>query len=63
MDICNLDRIKYDFVGSFENFSADVKSVVDRFGGEHMEMFTAGKESHFTNADSKLASLYDQVSE
>ncbi|GJP33706.1 hypothetical protein CLOM_g18228 [Closterium sp. NIES-68] len=59
-DICFMDKIKYDFVGRFENLEEDAKYVVNRFGGDHLDIFNFGVNAHFTNADSKLAKKYDK---
>ncbi|CAI5481047.1 unnamed protein product [Closterium sp. Yama58-4] len=59
-DICALSSIKYDFVGRFEHLEEDVKTVVDRFGGEHLDVFRFGKGAHFTDTDRRLAKLYDK---
>lgn len=63
VDICNLASIKYDFVGYFERMETDVKKVVDRFGGEHLDIFNFGINAHFTNTDKRLARLYTKVSQ
>ncbi|CAI7920566.1 unnamed protein product [Closterium sp. NIES-54] len=60
-DICALGSIKYDFVGRFERLEEDVKTVVDRFGGEHLDVFRFGKGAHFTDTDRRLTKLYDKV--
>ena len=61
VDICNLASIKYDYIGYFERMAEDVKTVVDRFGGQHIDIFNFGINAHFTNTDKKLARLYDKV--
>ncbi|CAI5534712.1 unnamed protein product [Closterium sp. Naga37s-1] len=60
-DICALGSIKYDFVGRFERLEEDVKTVVDRFGGEHLDVFRFGKGAHFTDTDRRLTKLYDKA--
>ena len=61
VDICSLASIKYDYIGYFEHMAEDVKTVVDRFGGQHIDIFNFGINAHFTNTDKKLAKLYDKV--
>ncbi|GJP43484.1 hypothetical protein CLOM_g2938 [Closterium sp. NIES-68] len=59
-DICALGAMKYDFVGRFERMEEDVKVVVDKFGGKHLDVFKFGKGAHFTDTDRRLAKLYDK---
>ncbi|CAI7834837.1 unnamed protein product [Closterium sp. NIES-53] len=59
-DICFMDKIKYDFVGRFENLEEDAKYVVNRFGGDHLDIFNFGVNAHQTRADKKLAKKYDK---
>ncbi|CAI5499235.1 unnamed protein product [Closterium sp. Naga37s-1] len=59
-DICFMDKIKYDFVGRFENLEEDAKYVVNRFGGDHLDIFNFGVNAHQTRADEKLAKKYDK---
>ncbi|CAI5466488.1 unnamed protein product [Closterium sp. Yama58-4] len=59
-DICFMDKIKYDFVGRFENLEEDAKYVVNRFGGDHLDIFNFGVNAHQTRADTKLAKKYDK---
>ncbi|CAI5481554.1 unnamed protein product [Closterium sp. Yama58-4] len=59
-DICFMDKIKYDFVGRFESLEEDAKYVVNRFGGDHLDIFNFGVNAHQTRADTKLAKKYDK---
>ncbi|CAI5504359.1 unnamed protein product, partial [Closterium sp. Naga37s-1] len=59
-DVCALGLIKYDFVGRFENLEKDAKYVVNRFGGDHLDIFNFGINAHQTRADEKLVKMYDK---
>ncbi|GJP86035.1 hypothetical protein CLOP_g16102 [Closterium sp. NIES-67] len=58
VDVCFMQMIKYDFVGRFENLEEDAKYVVNRFGGDHLDIFNFGVNAHQTKADSKLVKKY-----
>ncbi|GJP42547.1 hypothetical protein CLOM_g2100 [Closterium sp. NIES-68] len=45
-DICNLNGIKYDYVGRFERFKADAQRMAGEFGGQHMDVFEIDRSSH-----------------
>eukprot|EP00475_Leptophrys_vorax_P010821 TRINITY_DN17391_c1_g2_i1.p1 TRINITY_DN17391_c1_g2~~TRINITY_DN17391_c1_g2_i1.p1 ORF type:complete len:342 (+),score=19.17 TRINITY_DN17391_c1_g2_i1:3-1028(+) len=60
INLCKLDRIRYDFIGRFENLDADVVKVMHQFGLEEKEAFSEGHGAHPTNAGDKLADLYDK---
>ncbi|CAI5504771.1 unnamed protein product, partial [Closterium sp. Naga37s-1] len=59
-DVCALGLIKYDFVGRFESLEEDAKYVVNRFGGDHLDIFNFGVNAHQTRADEKLVKMYDK---
>ncbi|CAI5499237.1 unnamed protein product [Closterium sp. Naga37s-1] len=59
-DVCALGLIKYDFMGRFENLEEDAKYVVNRFGGDHLDIFNFGVNAHQTRADEKLVQMYDK---
>ncbi|CAI7834838.1 unnamed protein product [Closterium sp. NIES-53] len=58
VDVCFMQMIKYDFVGRFENLEEDAKYVVNRFGGDHLDIFNFGVNAHQTRADTKLVKKY-----
>ncbi|CAI5481556.1 unnamed protein product [Closterium sp. Yama58-4] len=59
-DVCALGHIKYDFVGRFESLEEDAKYVVNRFGGDHLDIFNFGVNAHQTRSDEKLVKMYDK---
>jgi len=59
-DLCGLNDVKYNFVGTFETLSEDVKTVTARFGHKNLSVFKFNV--HPTNTDSKLQNLYTKVS-
>ncbi|CAI5481553.1 unnamed protein product [Closterium sp. Yama58-4] len=58
VDVCFMQMIKYDFVGRFESLEEDAKYVVNRFGGDHLDIFNFGVNAHQTRADTKLVKKY-----
>ncbi|GJP52459.1 hypothetical protein CLOM_g11571 [Closterium sp. NIES-68] len=61
MDVCRFDAIKFDFIGRFENLDADVAEVLHRLNKTDASgAFSIGLNAHRTNAEDKLASLYDE---
>ncbi|CAI5497880.1 unnamed protein product, partial [Closterium sp. Naga37s-1] len=62
IDLCALDRVHYDFVGRFENMSADVAAVMRQLNTSDLGIFQKGKSLQLTGADQRSAQLYDKVS-
>ncbi|CAI5507242.1 unnamed protein product [Closterium sp. Naga37s-1] len=71
IDACRFDKIRFDFVGRFENLAEDVGAVLRRLNRTVGESYRAvgelgalksSKDAHPTNAGSKLLELYDEVS-
>ncbi|CAI6000725.1 unnamed protein product [Closterium sp. NIES-65] len=52
-DVCELHRIKYDYVGRFENYEHDVAEVLSRFGKDANDAFSIGRGVHPTDASDK----------
>ncbi|GJP67473.1 hypothetical protein CLOP_g24293 [Closterium sp. NIES-67] len=61
VDLCALDAIKYDFVGRFESMMDDVRWVMQRLGTEPYGVFDSGHTLQATDADKRIAGLYDKV--
>ncbi|GJP48616.1 hypothetical protein CLOM_g7907 [Closterium sp. NIES-68] len=59
-DVCELHRIKYDYVGRFENYEHDVAEVMRRFGKDAMDAFSIGRGVHPTDASDKTVKLYNK---
>ncbi|CAI5492681.1 unnamed protein product [Closterium sp. Naga37s-1] len=62
IDLCALDRVHYDFVGRFENMSADVAAVMRQLNTSDLGIFQKGKSLQLTGADQRSAQLYDKDS-
>ncbi|CAI5472582.1 unnamed protein product [Closterium sp. Yama58-4] len=64
IDACRFDKIRFDFIGRFENLAKDVGVVLRRLNRNVGESgaFKISKDAHPTNAGSKLLELYDEVS-
>ncbi|CAI5486510.1 unnamed protein product, partial [Closterium sp. Naga37s-1] len=62
IDACQFDKIRFDFVGRFENLAEDVGLVLQRLNRTVGESgaFKISKDAHPTNAGSKLLELYDE---
>ncbi|CAI6006722.1 unnamed protein product [Closterium sp. NIES-65] len=65
IDACRFDKIRFDFVGRFENLAEDVGLVLQRLNRTVGESgaFKISKDAHPTNAGSKLLELYDEECE
>ncbi|CAI5944023.1 unnamed protein product, partial [Closterium sp. NIES-64] len=59
-DVCELHRIKYDYVGRFENYEHDVAEVLSRFGKDANDAFSIGRGVHPTDASDKTVKLYNK---
>ncbi|GJP34520.1 hypothetical protein CLOM_g18958 [Closterium sp. NIES-68] len=59
--LCGLDRIKYDFVGRFENMEEDVKHIMRRLGREPGDAFDFGKKIHPTKSRDQMLKLYSDA--
>ncbi|CAI5511212.1 unnamed protein product [Closterium sp. Naga37s-1] len=46
VDICNLNGIKYDYVGRFEHFKPEAERMAAEFGGKHLDVFEIDPSSH-----------------
>ncbi|CAI5945437.1 unnamed protein product [Closterium sp. NIES-65] len=46
VDICNLNGIKYDYVGRFEHFKRDAETMAGEFGGKHLDVFEIDPSAH-----------------
>ncbi|CAI5469544.1 unnamed protein product [Closterium sp. Yama58-4] len=46
VDICNLNGIKYDYVGRFEHLKRDAERMAAEFGGKHLDLFEIDPSSH-----------------
>ncbi|CAI5519551.1 unnamed protein product [Closterium sp. Naga37s-1] len=64
IDACRFDKIRFDFVGRFENLAEDVGVVLQRLNRTVGDSgaFNISKDAHPTNAGSKLLELYDEQS-
>ncbi|CAI7786830.1 unnamed protein product [Closterium sp. NIES-54] len=56
--LCALDRIKYDFVGRFENMDEDVMALMRRFGREPGDAFSFGKKLQKTKSRGRLSDAF-----
>ncbi|CAI5519543.1 unnamed protein product [Closterium sp. Naga37s-1] len=56
--LCGLDRIRYDYVGRFENMDADVKALMHRFGRDPGDAFDFGKKIHPTKSRDQLQQMF-----
>ncbi|CAI5519554.1 unnamed protein product [Closterium sp. Naga37s-1] len=56
--LCALDRIKYDFVGRFENMDEDVMTLMRRFGREPGDAFSFGKKLQKTKSRGRLSDAF-----
>ncbi|CAI5493623.1 unnamed protein product [Closterium sp. Naga37s-1] len=61
VELCALDWIKYDFVGRFESMMEGVQWVMQRLGTEQYGVFDSGHTLQATDADKRIARLYDKV--
>ncbi|CAI5463243.1 unnamed protein product [Closterium sp. Yama58-4] len=62
VDLCALDSVHYDFVGRFENMTADVAAVMRQLNTSDLGIFQKGKSLQLTGADQRSAQLYDKDS-
>ncbi|CAI5481299.1 unnamed protein product [Closterium sp. Yama58-4] len=60
VDLCALDSVHYDFVGRFENMTADVAAVMRQLNTSDLGIFQKGKSLQLTGADQRSAQLYDK---
>ncbi|CAI5994075.1 unnamed protein product [Closterium sp. NIES-64] len=60
VELCALDSIKYDFVGRFESMMDGVQWVMQRLGTEPYGVFDSGHTLQATDADKRIARLYDK---
>ncbi|CAI7823159.1 unnamed protein product [Closterium sp. NIES-53] len=61
VELCALDWIKYDFVGRFESMMEGVQWVMQRLGTEQYGVFDSGHTLQATDADKRIARLYDKA--
>ncbi|GJP48615.1 hypothetical protein CLOM_g7906 [Closterium sp. NIES-68] len=63
-DVCRFNKIRFDFVGRFENLAEDVGKVLQRLNRTvgASGAFKISKDAHPTNAGAKLLELYDEQS-
>ncbi|CAI5499117.1 unnamed protein product [Closterium sp. Naga37s-1] len=61
VDICNLNGIKYDYVGRFEHFKPEAERMAAEFGGKHLEVFEIDPSSHVVTNRS-VVKYYNEVS-
>ncbi|CAI5464859.1 unnamed protein product [Closterium sp. Yama58-4] len=57
-DVCDLDSVKYDYVGRFEQLEEGVEYVMNHLGTSPLKAFGVGKEAHRTDADAHLRGMY-----
>ena len=60
--LLGLDRVEYGFIGRFESFQRDVRSVIAHLGMQVPERLVETTTSHVTNAGQRLHDFYDAES-
>jgi hypothetical protein len=58
--LLSLQRVRYDFLGRFENFHADLKRLVEHLELGVPEELLNRRTAHVTNAGQRLTQFYDQ---
>ena len=60
VDVCEMNSVKFDFVGQLENLPEDAGTVMRLLGVENpsMDAFDAGKAAHPTAANKRLQAMY-----